>query len=83
MTTKCLDNKICTFKMLLSWRFPRKAAFLDDFPLCPRGPPPSKVQTFYLFIVVSPSLSLGVSESFRGYFQGVLWVCPLDLSTFQ
>ena len=35
MTTKFLDNQICTFKILLSWRFPRKQAFLDDFPLYP------------------------------------------------
>ena len=40
MTTKFLDNKICTFKNLLSWRFPRKQAFWDDFLLCPQGPPP-------------------------------------------
>ena len=39
MTTKFLDNKLCTFKMLLSWRFPRKTAFLDHFPLCRQGPP--------------------------------------------
>ena len=56
MTTKFLDNKICTFKILLSWRFPRKQAFLDDFPLCPQGPPPLKSENF-IFIVVSPSLS--------------------------
>ena len=43
MTTKFLDNKICTFKILLSWRFPRNQAFLDDFPLWPQRPPPSKV----------------------------------------
>ena len=55
MTTKFLDNKICTFKILLSWRFPRKQAFLDDFPLCPQGPPPLKSENF-IFIVVSPSL---------------------------
>ena len=58
MTTKFLDNKICTFKMLLSWRFPQKPAFLEDFPLCPQGPPPLKSETF-IFIVVSPSLSVG------------------------
>ena len=54
MTTKFLDNKICTFKIILSWRFPRKTAFLDDFPLCPPGPP-LKSENF-IFIVVSPSL---------------------------
>ena len=40
MTTKFLDNKICTFKILLSWRFPRQTAFWDDFP--PPRPPPQK-----------------------------------------
>ena len=56
MTTKFLDNTICTFKILLSWRFPRKQALLDDFPLCPQGPPPPQRETF-IFIVVSPSLT--------------------------
>ena len=55
MTTKFLDNKICAFKTILSWRFPRKTAFLDDFPLCPQSPPFSKTADF-IFIVVSPSL---------------------------
>ena len=51
MTTKFLDNKICTFKIVLSWRFPRKTAFWDDFPLLP----PHK-NANCIFIVVSPSL---------------------------
>ena len=62
MTTKFLDNKICTFKILLSWRFPRKQSFLDDFPLCPQGPPPLKSENF-IFIVVSPSLKNRNSKS--------------------
>ena len=48
MTTTFLDNKISTFKILLSWRFQRKTAFLDDFPLCPHPPPPSSVQILSL-----------------------------------
>ena len=56
MTTKFLDNKICTFKILLSWRFPRKQAFRGDFPLCPQGPPSSQSENF-IYIVVSPSLN--------------------------
>ena len=44
MTTKCLDNKICTFNILLSWRFPRRKkkqrfgrfASLPPFPSSPR-----------------------------------------------
>ena len=50
---------ICTFKMLLSWRFPRKQAFLDDFPLCPQRPPPPPKQTFYFYC------RLAVSDSTR------------------
>ena len=48
MTTKFLDNKNFKFKILLSWRFPRKQAFLDDFPICPQGPPPSKANILFL-----------------------------------
>ena len=33
----------------------KKTAFLDDFPLCPQGPPPLRSENF-IFIVVSPSL---------------------------
>ena len=57
MTTNFLDNKICTFKILLSWRFPRKDnSILNDVPLSPKVPP-SKSGDFFIFIVVSPSLS--------------------------
>ena len=49
MTTHFLDNKISTFKILLSWRFPRKKKVLDDFPLFPQGPPPpSKAKILFL-----------------------------------
>ena len=61
MTTKSLDNEICTFRILLSWGFPRKTAFLDKFPLCPQGPPLLKSENF-VFIVVSPPLSLEPAE---------------------
>ena len=54
MTTKFLDNKIYTFKILLSWRFPRKNSILDDFSSLPPIPP-LKTANFIL-IVVSPSL---------------------------
>ena len=64
MTTKFLDDKVCTFKILLSWRFPRKQAFLDDFPLCPQSPPPLKSEHF-IFIVVSPSLNSQPPEHSR------------------
>ena len=48
MTTKFFDNKICTFKILLSWRFPRKQAFLDDFPSAPKAPPSNAKILFLL-----------------------------------
>ena len=49
MTTKFLDNKISTFRILLSWRFPRKQAFWTSFPLCPQAPPPpSKAKILFL-----------------------------------
>ena len=56
MTTKFLDNKICTFEILLSWCFPRRIAFLDRVPLCPQCPPLKS--TNFIFIVVSQSLIL-------------------------
>ena len=57
MTTKFHDNKTCTFKILLSWRFPtkkKKQRFGRFSSLPPR--PPSKGENFIL-IVVSPSLN--------------------------
>ena len=59
MTTKCLDNQVCTSKILLSWRFPRKNSVLDDFPLCPSCPPKSAI---FVFLVVSPSLIIACGE---------------------
>ena len=57
MTTKFLDNKICTLKILLSWRFPTKTSIFGQFPsLPPRPPPPLKSENF-IFIVVSPALN--------------------------
>ena len=55
--TKFLDNKICTFKILLSWRFPRKQRFGRFSSLPPMPPPPLK--TANLIFIVSPSLNLG------------------------
>ena len=58
MTTKLFDNQICTFKFLLSWRFPRKkkkkTAFWTIFLSAPKAP--SKIEHF-IFIVVSLSLT--------------------------
>ena len=55
MTTKFLDNKIFTFKILLSWRFPWKIAFWTVFLPAPLPRPPLKSANF-IFIVVSLSL---------------------------
>ena len=53
MTTKFLDNKICTFKILLSWRFPRKKKqrlFLGTIFPPPFPPfPPSQKHKIYIF----------------------------------
>ena len=54
-STKFLDNKICSFEMLLWRRFPRKNSILDYFPLCPQCALPPQHENF-IFIVVSPSL---------------------------
>ena len=56
MTTKFLDNKICTFKILLSWRFPRKTAFWTIVLSAPNVPPPLKNENF-IFLVVKLSLT--------------------------
>ena len=67
MTTKFLDNKICTFDILLAWRFPRKIALWDEVPLCPPMPPPPPPplkSANFIFIVVSPSLIFIAFERF-------------------
>ena len=48
MTTKFLDNIIFTFKILLSWRFPRKVAFWTIFLPAPLPTPPWKAQILFL-----------------------------------
>ena len=55
MTTKFLDNKICTFKHLLSWRFPqKKSAFWTIFLSAPKAPPLKKRKIyFYCRLAVS------------------------------
>ena len=61
---KFLDNKISTFKILLSWRFPRKTAFLDNSPLYPHAPTPLKSANS-IFIVVSQSLSKDTHDTHK------------------
>ena len=67
MTTKFLDNRICTFKILLSWCFPQNTAFFGQYSsLPPRPTPPPFKSAHFISIVVSPSLSHGqVSENSR------------------
>ena len=48
MTTKFLDNKICTFKFLLSWRFPQKNVLGRFSSMPPTPPPPSKAKILFL-----------------------------------
>ena len=59
MTTKFLDNKICTFKILLSRRFPQKLAFWTIFLPAPKAPPSQK-RKFYFYC------RLAVSDIFQG-----------------
>ena len=62
MTTKFLDNKIFTFKILLSWRSPRKIAFWTISLPAPLPTPPWKVQILFL-------LSSRFSDSQSFFFQ--------------
>ena len=48
MTTTFLDNKICNFKILLSWRFPGKTAFWTIFLSAPKPPPLKKAKVLFL-----------------------------------
>ena len=75
MTTKFLDNKIFTFKILLSWRFPRKIAFWRIFLSAPLPTPPWKTQILF-FIVVSLSLRVRGSN----FAVRVLFACLSFLS---
>ena len=43
--------------------FPMKNSVLDNFPLCPPAHPPPLKSVNFIFIVVSLSLILSVSES--------------------
>ena len=55
MTTQFLDNeiKICTFKIKLSWRFPRKTAFWKIFLSAPKAPLKTRKCYFYCRLAVS------------------------------
>ena len=59
MTTQFLDNIICIFEILLSWRFPRKRKqrFWMIFLSAPKAPPPLKSENS-IFIVDLPSLTV-------------------------
>ena len=62
MTTKMFDNQICNFKILLSWRFPRKAAFRTIFLSAPKPPTPLKNRKFYFYCRLAVS-EIGSSQT--------------------
>ena len=72
MTTSFLDYKICTFKLSLSWRFPREAIFFGPIfllsPQCPSHPPRRHI--FYLCCRLAVSekkpLTCGRCEMYHG-----------------
>ena len=58
------DNKITRrsnfhFQNFIVVAFPTKNSVLDDFPLCPQGPPPLKKRKFYFYC------RLAVSDFFQ------------------
>ena len=82
MTTKFLDNKICTFKILLSWRFPRKTAFWTIFLSDPKPPPPPHNRKFYFYCRLAVSdrglyriFVSRLSEGFKWGMRTVLGCC--------
>ena len=79
--TKFLDNSICTFKTLLSWRFPQKQRFRTIFLSALKPPPPSQSENF-IFVVVSPSLMNACSaHAVIILLRAASAVCKLELST--
>ena len=64
MTTKFHDNKICTFKILLPWRFPRKTAFWTISSLPPRPAPPQKANIYFYCRLAVSFVNQGVFKSF-------------------
>ena len=67
MTTNFLNNKMCTFNILLSWRFPRKTAFWTIFLSAPQGRPPPTLKKrnnyFYCRLAVSDCRCLAWESS--------------------
>ena len=72
MTTKILDNKITTFESLLSWHFPRKAAFWTIFLSAPHSPPRTCVKMVpFVLLAFFPSFLVSFAcspEKFCEYF---------------
>ena len=62
MTTEFLDNKICTFKICCRGVSHEKNSVFGRFSSLPPRPPPLKSENF-IFIVVSPSLTLGAGSA--------------------
>ena len=57
MTTKLINNKMCTFKILLSLRSQEKQRFWTIFLSALNAPPPLK-SAHFISIVVSPALKI-------------------------
>ena len=85
MTTIFFNYQICTFNILLSWRFPRKKEkqrFWTIFLSAPHAPPPLESGNF--FSVVSPSLNfcrgVGVAQIIARYVAqwGIAQMCLRD-----
>ena len=82
MTTKFLDNNICTFKILLSWHFPRKkkTAFWTIFLSAPKAPSPQK--TNILFLLSSRCLwTLTFAKCGPTPYSASLWRLPNSMHT--
>ena len=72
MTTKFLDNKICDFKILLSWRCPRKKQRFGRFSSLPPRPPPLENRKFYFYCRLAVSDLSNLTESIEISF------CQID-----
>ena len=67
MTTKLLDTKMCSVKIVLSSkRFPRRTAFWDDFPLCPHAPRSKNANSIFTVL-----LSLNKGRDRKDFLQKV------------
>ena len=67
MTTKFLDNKICTFKILLSWRFPRKTQrFWTIFISAPKCHPLKNATLYFYCRLAVSELETNLASRWEG-----------------